>query len=86
MIVLIGVNDAIWVEKAYFCRVVNKNYMTIKKKEIIETKEAVQLPKVEKVRPDYAHFKLAPHTRLPSIWRIRSTTPSATKSLRRITA
>ena len=58
--VLIGVNDAIWAEKAYFCRVVNKNYMAIKKKEIIETKEAVQLPKPEKVRPDYAHFQLAP--------------------------
>lgn len=51
---------AIWAEKAYFCRVVNKNYMATKKKEIIETKEAVQLPKVEKVRPDYAHFQLAP--------------------------
>lgn len=50
----------IWAEKAYFCRVVNKNYMAIKKKEIIETKEAVQLPKPEKVRPDYAHFHLAP--------------------------
>ena len=34
--------------------------MAIKKKEIIETKEAVQLPKVEKVRPDYAHLQLAP--------------------------
>ena len=58
--VLIGVKDVIWAEKAYFCRVVNKNYMATKKKEIIETKEAVQLPKVEKVRPDYAHFRLAP--------------------------
>ena len=51
---------AIWAKKAYFCRVVNKNYMAIKKKEIIETKEAVQLPKPEKVRPDYAHLRIAP--------------------------
>ena len=57
---MVGVKMAIWAEKAYFCRVVNKNYMATKKKEIIETKEAVQLPKVEKVRPDYAHFQLAP--------------------------
>lgn len=58
--VLIGINEAIWAEKAYFCRVVNKNCMATKKKEIIETKEAVQLAKPEKVRPDYAHFRLAP--------------------------
>ena len=51
---------AIWAEKAYFCVVVNKNYMATKKKEIIETREAVQLPKVEKVRPDYAHLKVSP--------------------------
>lgn len=60
MMVLVGVMMVICAEKAYFCRVVNKNYMATKKKEIIETKEAVQLPKVEKVRPDYAHLKVSP--------------------------
>ena len=41
---MIGVNDAIWAEKAYFCRVVNKNYMATKKKQIIETTKPVELP------------------------------------------
>lgn len=34
--------------------------MATKKKQIIETPEAVELPKVEKVGADYAHFRLAP--------------------------
>ena len=52
MIVLIGVNDAIWAEKAYFCRVVNKNYMATKKKQIIETTKPVELPKEKPVAPE----------------------------------
>lgn len=42
----------IWAEKAYFCIVVNKNYMATKKKQITETTKPVELPKEKPVAPE----------------------------------
>lgn len=48
------------VKYVFLWKVVNKNYMATKKKEIIETKTPVELPKPERVRPEYLALLVKP--------------------------